>query len=155
MIHYYINPKTRALIMLDPEAEEIFVVERIEKVRVMTGSDIRLGDFEGSNGGAEPDEHYSNHNYDAAMRAKGIKVPHARPWLAKPKLAPAQFSVPKTAPKRQAMTDEQKAEIVRRSAFGEKPKSIADAIGVKLSVIYQFQHRMRHAPITRETAITV
>jgi hypothetical protein len=46
MIHYYINPKTRDLIFFDLEEEEIIVVPRIDKVRVLIGNELQLGDFE-------------------------------------------------------------------------------------------------------------
>lgn len=45
MIYYYLNPKTQDLIIYDTNDGEIFIVERIEKVRVMTRGDIQLGDF--------------------------------------------------------------------------------------------------------------
>lgn len=35
MKHYFINPETRDLIVLDSEKNSLLVVERIEKVRVM------------------------------------------------------------------------------------------------------------------------
>ncbi len=46
MIHYYINPKTRDLIFFDSEEEEIIVVPRINRVRVLIGNELQLGDFE-------------------------------------------------------------------------------------------------------------
>ena len=46
MIYYYQNPKTRDLILYDPDAGKIFVLTRIEKVRVMVGYEVQQGDFE-------------------------------------------------------------------------------------------------------------
>jgi hypothetical protein len=75
MIHYYIHPKTRSLIMLDPDEGEIFVVERIEKVRVMTGGDIRLGDFEGLNPSDTPDKFDKHGGYRNPHLHKGGNFP--------------------------------------------------------------------------------
>jgi hypothetical protein len=46
MIHRSINPITRDLIVFDSEEEEIIVIPRIEKIRVMIGHEMQLGDFE-------------------------------------------------------------------------------------------------------------
>jgi hypothetical protein len=44
------------LITLDTEKPEIQVVERIEKVKVWVAGEVRLGDFDGPNGGETPED---------------------------------------------------------------------------------------------------
>lgn len=63
MIHYYINPKTLSLIMYDTEGRELFVTERIEKVRVMIGGEVRIGEFDGPNPNDLPDK-FDDHPQD-------------------------------------------------------------------------------------------
>jgi hypothetical protein len=40
MIHYYINPKTHDLLVYDPTAGELLILERVEKIKVVSGGDI-------------------------------------------------------------------------------------------------------------------
>jgi hypothetical protein len=69
MKQYYLNPKTRDLLIFDDQESDITIVERIEKVRVWVKGEIKLGDFDGPNRGktVEDDDErggYTNSNYD-------------------------------------------------------------------------------------------
>jgi hypothetical protein len=44
------------LIILDTDKQDIQIVERIEKVTVWVGGEVRLGDFEGPNRGGTPED---------------------------------------------------------------------------------------------------
>ena len=76
--NYYQNPKTRDLILYDSESGEIFVIEHIEKVHVMVGSEVQQGDFKSSR--KQPmnydildgEEKYQNYNL---KKRKGWKCP--------------------------------------------------------------------------------
>jgi Zinc knuckle len=68
MKSYYLNPKNRDLIVYDDQEQEIVVIERIDKVKVWVKGEVRIGDFDGPNGGETPEDSiarngkYSNHN---------------------------------------------------------------------------------------------
>jgi hypothetical protein len=51
---YFFNP-SGDLIVYDSEEESILILERINKVKVFSGGDIRMGDFDGVRGGEEID----------------------------------------------------------------------------------------------------
>jgi len=68
MKNYYFNPQNRDLIIYDTDAQDVQIVERIEKVRVWVKGEVRLGDFDGENPNDTPERAfasrglYTNHN---------------------------------------------------------------------------------------------
>lgn len=67
MKHYYSDPMTRNLIVHDTESEEIRILEKIEKVRVFTVSEVKFGDFAGPNQGAAVDEYDDKGGYENSI----------------------------------------------------------------------------------------
>lgn len=77
MKHYYINPTNLALICYDTEKKDLFILERIESVRVMLGGDVRLGDFEGANPSTDtPDRFDQKGGYAGFIRKPKHTVEH-------------------------------------------------------------------------------
>ena len=78
MKQYYYNPIGGDLIILDTDKQDIQIVERIQKVRVWMKGEVRLGDFDGPNGGETPEDaqdgpkkKYTNHNFG---REKKVRI---------------------------------------------------------------------------------
>ena len=84
MKQYYYNPVGGDLIILDVEKQDIQIVERIEKVKVWVRGELRLGDFEGPNGGETPEDaigkkgKYTNHNLKKPRICKACGKPGHR-----------------------------------------------------------------------------
>jgi hypothetical protein len=77
---YYLNPKNGDLLIFDTEEQEIQIVERIQKVKVWVKGEVRLGDFDGPNGGETPEDQiartgrYKNHNLTSLRKKKGQRI---------------------------------------------------------------------------------
>lgn len=81
MKQYYYNPVGGDLIILDTDKQDIQIVERIEKVRVWVKGEVRLGDFDGPNGGETPEDtqdgpkrQYTNHYVKRIKKEKGARI---------------------------------------------------------------------------------
>lgn len=73
MKNYYSDPMTRNLIVHDTESGEIRILEKIEKVRMFTVSEVKLGDFDGPNQGAPVDEYDDKGGYEnSILRRKAV-----------------------------------------------------------------------------------
>jgi hypothetical protein len=90
MKNYYLNPKTRDLIVHDTEEDEVIIIQAIKTVKVWIGGEIKMGDFDvpPNRGRTIEDEiengGYKNHNYDPKSGRAKTKKPRICKACGKP-----------------------------------------------------------------------
>ena len=157
MKHYYIDPTTQNLIVRDSETNELMIVERIEKVRMFTLSEVRLGDFKGDNRDDLPENYDKaggspNHYYD---RKYGIKREggRAQRTIRKAKAVSSdEAEPPKRNKTKQFLSPEKIERIKSLAADGRSVKDIAAECAVSYGTAYKYSKGVSSPPTPVATA---